>query len=71
LLLAIAVSPSLYVATLFTENDAISWIGVICGCCSYGAMYAVTSWWIILSKRERRGIIRLTRQATGLESVVP
>jgi Na+-driven multidrug efflux pump len=64
LLLAIAVSPSLYVSTLFTENEAITWIGVIFGCCSYAMVYAIASWWLMLSRQERRGIILLTHQVT-------
>ena len=65
LIIAIAVSPSMYVASLFTEEGLVNWTGVIAGVSSYGIAYAIASWWLMVTKRERKGVIRLVRQLVG------
>ncbi len=62
LAIALIVSPTLYVATLFSENGIINWTGVIAGVCSYGVVYGIASWQFMLSRQERKGAQRLVRK---------
>lgn len=63
--IAIAVSPFLYVGNIFSDSDLLHWSGLIVGVATYGIAYSIASWLIMLSKRERAGIIRICRQAVG------
>jgi O-antigen/teichoic acid export membrane protein len=62
LVIALAVSPTLYVAPLFSSDELINWTGVIVGVCCYGMLYAIVSWRFMLSTKERKGAQRLLRR---------
>ena len=63
LLIAIIAAPSLFVADLVSTTELINWAGVIAGVACYGFVYALASWWILLSTQERNGVQRLLRKA--------
>ncbi|HIB01577.1 MAG TPA: hypothetical protein EYO31_06825, partial [Phycisphaerales bacterium] len=62
LVIAIVVSPSLFVAEYFSTSELIGWSGVIAGVLCYGFIYALGSWWFLLSQQERKGIGRIVRR---------
>tara|TARA_B100000959_G_C14938741_1_gene606855 strand:+ start:1 stop:1236 length:1236 start_codon:yes stop_codon:yes gene_type:complete len=62
LIIAIAVTPALFVAPLFSETPVLDWTGVIAGVCCYGLVYGIASWQFMLSKQERKGAQRLVRK---------
>ena len=59
LIIAIAVSPALLVAPIFSETELLDWTGVIAGVCCYGLVYGIASWQFMLTKQERKGAQRL------------
>jgi O-antigen/teichoic acid export membrane protein len=60
--IAIAVSPVLFIAPLFSSSELLDWTGVIASVCSYGAVYGIVSWQFMLSKQERKGAQRLMKR---------
>ena len=62
LLIAIAVSPALFIGYYFTDATILNWLGVVVGVGSYGLLYGIASWFFMLSKQERAGFSRLTHQ---------
>ena len=65
LIIAIAVSPCLFIGYLFSTSNLLGWSGVIVGTGSYGIAYAIASWWFLFTKQERSGLLRLSRQVIG------
>jgi hypothetical protein len=63
--IAIVVSPLLFIGNFVSDSELLHWTGVIIGVASYGIVYSIASWLIILSKRERSGIVRLCRHVVG------
>ena len=64
LIVAFVSFPILFVGYLFTGTETLDWTGVIVGVGSYALLYSIFSWWFILTKRERIGIIRLYSRVT-------
>jgi O-antigen/teichoic acid export membrane protein len=62
LIIAVAATPALLVAPLFSETQLLNWTGVIAGVCCYGLVYGIASWLFMLSKQERKGAQRLFRK---------
>ena len=59
LVIAIAATPALFVGNIFSETDLIDWIGVVTSVFCYGMTYMVASWMFMISRRERKAILRL------------
>ncbi len=66
LFVAIGLTPFLFIGYYFTNTDVMHWTGLIISVASYGFMYAIASWWLVLNKRERKGICRISSQVLGL-----
>lgn len=59
LVIAIAATPALFVGNIFSETDLIDWTGVVTSVFCYGMTYMVASWMFMISRRERKAILRL------------
>jgi len=62
LLIAIAVSPALFIGYYFTDVTVLNWLGVVVGVGSYGLLYGIASWFFMLTKNERSGVQRICRK---------
>jgi peptidoglycan biosynthesis protein MviN/MurJ (putative lipid II flippase) len=65
LFLAIAAAPTLFIAKIVSTSELIDWTGVIAGVFSYGVVYILGCWWLLISAQERRGVIRLLNRIRG------
>ncbi len=65
LAISVLIAPLLFVGKLFSTNEMIQWLELVLGVFCYGAVYSFATWWLILSVRERKGILKLCRQVVG------
>ena len=65
LIIAIVASPCLLAGRYFSNNELLGWFEIFVGVASYGTVFVVACWWLMFTKRERRGLLRLGFQLVG------
>ena len=63
LFISLALTPVLFIGYFISDTSLMGWVELLISVSVYGVLYGIASWWFILSKRERKGLIRLTTQA--------
>ncbi|MDP7008754.1 MAG: MATE family efflux transporter [Phycisphaerales bacterium] len=66
--IAIVLTPLLFLGYQLGNSPVMHWSGLLVSVFAYGCMYIAASWWLVLTKRERKGILRIATQTLGLGS---